>query len=287
MAGRLPMLNTIVLGVVVPMLVCSAVLILAWWLRDRGCLIRATALGLGYLSCQLIVDGWPAFPPHETWQGLFALVVGAMMIGGIDAVGRRPLILRLIGAAVLAGTIGWLIVLPNQEHLWVHRTTLAASLVLWLFSMQSITSRSRGASVSLPLCVALVGVSLVLVLSGNAKLAQLAGGAAACLGGATLVAWWRAEAGLGCESIAVAGVLTIGLAYSGYSLSFSGVPVWAYLVAVAAPLAVWVGALPRSRKLGGWKVVTLTTLITVLISGIAVVGAFIAWRADLANDPYF
>ena len=76
------MLNTIVLGVVVPMLVCSAVLIVAWWLRDRGCLIRATALGLGYLSCQLIVDGWPAFPPHETWQWLFALVFTVAGGGG-------------------------------------------------------------------------------------------------------------------------------------------------------------------------------------------------------------
>ena len=275
------------LGAVVPMLLCGAVLIVAWRLRDRGCLIRAAALGLGYLSCQLIVDGWPAFPPHETWQGLFALVVGAMVIGSVDAVGSRPLILRVIGAVVLAGAIGWLLVLPNQEHLWIHRTTVAASLLLWLFSMQPITSRSRGASVSLPLCVALVGVSLVLVLSGNAKLAQLAGGAAACLGAATLIAWWRAEAGFGGESIAVAGVLTIGLAYSGYSLSFSSVPLWAYLVAVAAPLAVWVSALPQSRKLGGWKVVTFTTLITLVISGIAVVGAFIAWRADSANDPYF
>ena len=205
MAGRLRMLNTIVLGLVVPMVVCGAVLIVAWRLRDRGCLIRATALGLGYLSCQMIVDGWPAFPPHETWQGLFALVVGAMVIGGIDVAGRRPLILRVIGAAVLAGMIGWLLVLANQEHLWVHRITLAGSILLWLVSMQPITSRRRGASVSLPLCVAFVGVSLVLVLSGNAKLAQLAGGAAACLGAATLVAWWRAAAGLGCESIAVAG----------------------------------------------------------------------------------
>ncbi len=281
------MLTTIVLGVVVPMLVCGAVLIVAWRLRDRGRLIRATALGLGYLSCQMIVDGWPAFPPHETWQGLFALVVGAMMIGGIDAVGRRPLILRVIGAAVLAGAIGWLLVLPNQEHLWIHRTTVAASLLLWLLLMQPIVSRSRGALVSLPLCVAFVGVSLVLVLSGNAKLAQLAGGAAACLGGATLIAWWRVEAGLGGESIAVAGVLTIGLAYSGHSLSFSSVPPWAYLVAVAAPLAVWVGALRQSRKSGGWKTVALTTLITLLISGIAVAGAFIAWRADSVNDPYF
>ena len=122
---------------------------------------------------------------------------------------------------------------------------------------------------------------------GDANLAQLAGGAAACLGGATLIAWWRAEAGLGCESIAVAGVLTIGLAYSGYSLSFSSVPAWAYLVAVAAGLAVWVGALPQTRKLGGWKAVTLTTLITLVISGIGVVRAYIAWRADSANDPYF
>ena len=281
------MLNTIVLPVVVPMLICGAVLIIAWRLRDRGRSIRAAALGLGYLSCHIIVDGWPAFPPHETWQWLFALVVGAMVIGGIDAVGRRPLILRVIGAAVLAGMSGWLIVLANQEHLWMHRTTVAALLLLWLFSMHPITSRSRGASVSLPLCVAFVGVSLVLVLSENAKLAQLAGGAAACLGAATLVGWWRAEAGLGCESIAVAGVLTIGLAYSGYSLSFSGVPAWAYLVAVAAGLAVWVGALPQSRKSAGWKAVTLTTLITLAISGIAVVRAYIAWRADSANDPYF
>ena len=99
--------------------------------------------------------------------------------------------------------------------------------------------------------------------------------------------WQRAEAGLGRESIAVAGVLTIGLAYSGYSLSFSSVPLWAFLVAVAAPLTVWVSVLPPSRKLGGWKVVTFTTLITLVISGIAVVGAFIAWRADSANDSYF
>ena len=113
MAGRVRMLNTIVLPVLGPMLVCCAVLIVAWLLRDRGRLIRATALGLGFLSCQMIIDGWPAFPPHETWQWLFALVVGAMVIGGVDVVGRRPLILRVIGAAVLAGMIGWLLVLAK------------------------------------------------------------------------------------------------------------------------------------------------------------------------------
>lgn len=275
----------LVLPILVPTVVCAVVLILGQRLWRRvGSAWIAIGLAAGFLACQVLVDGLPAIPPRESWQWLCLLVLGAIAVGFVDMPRRLSAFLWVMVPVLFAGGCGWVLVLAGQDHLWLHRLTVAAALLVWMAALHPIAGRARGTSLSLPLCMGFIGTSLILVFSGSAKLAQLAGGFAACLGALAVLAWWRPSMALGRESIAVAGVLIVGLLYSGYSLSFSGVPLWTYTVAAAAPLAVWVVALLPANRPSGWKAVSAATLVTIVVSGIAVAGAYIAWRTEAIND---
>lgn len=296
MSEQTSFFETMVLPILVPFAVCAMVLLvfLAFgrsWRRSGtasdGVATGAIGLGAGYLACHVLVDGLPAFPPHENWQWLIFLAASAMVIAFVQALGRWLALVRLIAAIFLAGAGGWLLVRTNQDHLWAHRATIAAAMLLWFVALEPIAGRARGASLSLPLCCALISVSFVLILSGNAKLAQLAAGFAASLGAATILAWRWPLLGLGRGMVIVAGVLLIGLLFSGYSLSFSTVPTWAYVVAAAAPLTTWIGALPPLRNIKPWQSTAIITATTIVVSGGAVVGAFLAWRAASMNDASY
>lgn len=293
MSAQTSFFETMVLPILVPFAVCAMVLLVFGrpWRRSGtaidGVATGAIGLGAGYLSCHVIVDGLPAFPPHENWQWLIFLAASAMVIAFVQAIGRWPGRVRLIAAILLAGAGGWLLVRTNQDHLWAHRATVAAAMLLWFVALEPIAGRARGASLSLPLCCAFISVSLVLILSGNAKLAQLAAGFAASLGAATILGWRWPLYGLGRDMVIVVGVLLVGLLFSGYSLSFSTVPTWAYVVAAAAPLVTWIGALPSLRSIKPWKSTAIVTATTIVVSGVAVVGAFVAWRAESMNDASY
>ncbi len=290
MIAQTSFLATMAIPILVPFAVCAIVLLAFGrsWRRSGtaidGVATGAIGLGAGYLSCHVIVDGLPAFPPHENWQWLVFLAASAMLIAFVQALVRWPALVRLIAAIFLAGAGGWLLVRTNQDHLWAHRVTVGTAMLLWFVALGPIAERARGASLLLPLCCAFISVSLVLILSRNLKLAQLAAGFAASLGAATILACRWPLFGLGRGMIIVAGVLLIGLLFSGYSLSFSTVPTWAYVVAAAAPLATWIGALLPLRNIKPWKSTAIVTATTIVVSGVAVVGAFIAWRAESMND---
>lgn len=285
MSTQTSFFETMVLPILVPFVVCAVVLLVfvafgRLWRHSGtgsdGVATGAIGLGAGYLTCHLLVDGLPAFPPHENWQWLIFLAASAMVIAFVQALGRWPAFVRLIAAILLAGAGGWLLVRTNQDHLWAHRATVAAAMLLWFVTLEPVAGRARGASLLLPLCCAFISVSLVLILSRNLKLAQLAAGFAASFGAATIVAWRWPLFELGRGMVIVAGVLLVGLLLSGYSLSFSTVPTWAYVVAAAAPLATWIGALPPLRNIKPWKSTAIVTATTIVVSGVAVVGAFIA-----------
>lgn len=296
MSAETSFFETMGLPILVPFAVCAIVLLVfvafgrSW--RHSGTASDAVAtgaigLGAGYLTCHVLVDGLPAFPPHENWQWLIFLAACAMVIAFVQALGHWPARVRLIAAILLAGAGGWLLVRTNQDHLWAHRATIAAAMLLWLVALEPIAGRACGASFSLPLCCAFISVSLVLILSGNAKLAQLTAGFSASLGAATILAWRWPLFGLGRGTVIVAGVLLVGLLFSGYSLSYSTVPTWAYVVAAAAPLVTWIGALPPLRNIKPWKSTAIVTATTIVVSGVAVIGAFIAWRAESMNDASY
>ena len=293
MSAQTSFFETMALPILVPFAVCALVLLAFGrsWRRSGtasdGVATGAIGLGAGYLTCHVLVDGLPAFPPHESWQSLIFLAASAMVIAFVQALGRWPARIRLIAAILLAGAGGWLLVRTNQDHLWAHRATVAAAMLLWFVVLEPIVGPARGASISLPLCCAFISVSLVLILSGNAKLAQLAAGFAASLGAATILAWRWPLFGLGRGMVIVAGVLLVGLLFSGYSLSFSTVPSWAYVVAGAAPLATWIGVLPPLRNIKSWKSTAIVTATTIVVSGVAVVGAFIASRAESMYDASY
>lgn len=270
------------LAVAAPAVVCGGLLLVAWrpWRRDApiagGAWGGVIGLGAAYCLGHAVLEGRPAFPPKEAWHWLAYLVVAAMVIGLLDAMNRWGARARLGAWVVLAGLTGWLVVLPAAGHAWLWRAGLAVAVFGWLSIINAYANRVEGASLPLSLCFAASGASVLLLLSGNAKLALLAGGVAASLGTTTVVTWWRPSASLARGSATVLAVIIPGLLYSGYSLSFSEIPIWAYALAAAAPMAAWARQVRPISRLAGWQATIVAVIASLAATLIAIAGAVAA-----------
>ncbi len=278
------MATLILVGLVLPVVVCAATLLGAWrpWRPDMPIGGRlwggAVALGLAFVPAFLAVERWPGVPPHVTWHWIAWLVPVAMIAGVVDALVRWPRPLRLLGAATLAAVCGRALVGDWVDHAWPWRGMTAAVIAVVAVSVNAAAERRPGASVPLSLCVAALGASVVLISSGSAKLAQLAGALAACLGVAVVLAWWRPIVSLSRGGTAVVSVLLPGLVLSGYFSSFSEIPPWVYVLAAVAPAFTWPAALIRLEGLRAWQatairfaVVSIPVAITVTVAALVLI----------------
>ncbi len=284
------MATLILVGIVLPVIVCAATLIGAWgpWRPEtpRRLWPGAVALGLAFVPAFLAVDRWPGLPPHVTWHWIAWLVPVAMIAGVVDALIRWPTPLRLLGAVALAAMCGRALVGDWVDYPWPWRGVTAAVIAAVAVSVNVATDRRPGAAVPLSLCVAAVGASVVLIGSGSAKLAQLAGALAACLGVAVVLAWWRPTVSLSRGGTAVVSVLLPGLVLSGYFSSFSEIPPWVYVLAAVAPAFTWPAALIRLEGLRDWQATAIRVAAAALPVAITVAVAAMALIRRETDSAY-
>ncbi|MHC4416480.1 MAG: hypothetical protein ACYS0G_14505 [Planctomycetota bacterium] len=278
------LLETLFLGVVVPAVVCGAFVIAARrpWRRKAppadGRWGSAAGLGAAFLLAFFALEGRPGLPPHESWQWLAYLVPAAVAVGIVEAAALWPVAVRWSVRLALAAAAGWLLVGDWVERYWLWRLVGGGAVLALLAGLDCSAERAPGPSLPLSWCVAAAGAGALLLESQNAKLAQLSGALAASLGVMVALAWWRPAASPGRGAIPVFAVLLPGLLLSGYFLTFSEIPGWVFVLAAAAPLAVWSGRLLGSDRLrpglaGALRVaavaaVTIAALVIALAAGL-------------------
>jgi hypothetical protein len=286
------MTKLLLLGMVLPVVVCAATMIGAWrpWRPDAsiagGLWAGAVALGLAFVPAFLAVEQWPGLPPHVTWHWLAWLAAIAAVAGVTDAMVRWPTAVRLLGAATLAAVCGRLLVGDWVDHAWSWRAVTAAVVAVVAVLVNVAAERRPGAAVPLSMCVAALGASVVLLGSGSAKLAQLAGALAACLGVAVALSWWRPNVSLSRGGVAVIAVLLPGLVLSGYFSSYSEIPPWVYVLAAVAPVAAWPAALIRLEGLRAWQATTIRVAVASIPVAITVAVAVLALIRREADSAY-
>ena len=257
-----------------PALACGVALLIAWrpW-RPGGALAGGrwgSALGLGacFLIAFVAAERWPPLPPLENWHWLAYLAIAATLWGGVEASGRLPAGV-LAGRLVLAVLAGWLITGSWVDHHWSWRFICAGCIIVLAEGMGELAPRARGSAVALSLCLGAAGAGALLVLAQQARFGQLAGALAGGLAIAVALSWWRPQITLAPGGIVVYAVLVCGLLYSGFYVSYSEVPSWAYMVAALAPLAAWVGEWGPVARLRPWgRTGVRAAAVVVVLAGV-------------------
>lgn len=267
--------RTIWLAGILPATVCAAVLVLVWrpWRQPPATITRAAGSSLAFVAALTVsagmLLGWPRIPPAESWQWLVYLgLLGALPGLAGSASGGLGVCTALASAAAGA----WWIVPKWQEPRgwWV---AALAGTVMITFSLEPLARRRQGFGLPLTLFALSIASSAVLLLSGNLKLALLAGIIAACCGAAAVIGIWDRSFSLAGGPAGIVAIMLPCLLMSGQLLHYSEIPNYAFYLPVLSLLALWVGEIGWIRRLGGLKsgaITLLVALIPLLVCGVEV-----------------
>jgi hypothetical protein len=149
--------------------------------------------------------------------------------------------------------------------------------VLALGTLGPLAHRRPGPLVPLLTALAAGGGAFVLERSGNALFAHLAGVSAAALLGVAVAAGLARGRAVAHGALPVAAALLPALMAEGCFHNFSDVPKASFILAAAAPVGLWVGALPGLRSARfRWVAETVAVLLPLA----AAVGLALAHAAD-------
>jgi hypothetical protein len=171
----------ILLGVVLPTIVSSAILVIGRFIaRASADWIAPLAISVAFASGFVGLIGWKSFPPVDSvdWFPFLVLVLGAFAIAGarwrLPTWGRR---MTFVFEAVLAvALLAWPLV-RNAEHPAREVGLLAAivaALVLSWYSIERV-SGDDGGWPAVELCCAIGLAAITLMMSSSKKLGQLGG----------------------------------------------------------------------------------------------------------------
>lgn len=258
--------------------------------RAAAALAGAFGVGLGFLAAYLAL-GWAPLRPEEGWHWLAYLpFLGVpIVLLSLPSLARAVHIFLLAAAAMGAAwllTPQWEDFLPERS-LWlviVWGTIFLAASGWWSGEYESLP---KGAEVGgdafllgwgVPVFAAAAGV---LMLSGNAKLAQLMGAGAALAGAGALGACCCVPRGAALGMIPGLAILLGGLLWQGKFHSFSEVPAVCYgLPPIGLAL---LGPAARLRCCGRWGAHLAAALLVLTSAGAAV---FWAWKVSGGGDEW-
>lgn len=234
----------------------------------------ALALAGGYIAGHWGLAGGPLSPNNDVSQLLMYLAAGGGLIGAVEARWRPPVALRwAIRLAACAASAG-LLLRPllaqggSAPQLALAIGTVAAGMVAVWSLIEGATEREPGPALGLALLFWIVAGAGVLVLSGTATVAQLAGALAAALGGLWVVTWrWSARGRL--ASIApVLGLVAVG--QWGIGLLYAELPKASFVLLVLAPLGLVLVQLPALARRGPFTRLALRLVFVAMLVGPAV-----------------
>ncbi|MHC4977983.1 MAG: hypothetical protein ACYTGT_03025 [Planctomycetota bacterium] len=279
------MLKPLLLGLLVPALVCGAFIVAAARPRLDGGPARGqwgglVGLTLGYLIAHVAVAGWPPLQPVDVTDWIPHAAVAAMVVGLIAWLWPRAVGLHWCLRFALAAGAVVVVTLPTMRHTWTTVQSVIVLLVLvpamlatWI-SLDGLARRMSGPALALILLILSGAGSIALVVSKTAKLGQLCAALAAMAGAGLVVAWWNRRSSLGAGAAGVAAVLLGYLWLEGYL--YAELPVASAILLAAAPSAAWVAALPAVRKLAPWQVACVLAAAVLMPTAAALVIAVVA-----------
>jgi hypothetical protein len=283
------MLRPLLLGLLVPALVCGAFIAAAGRPgpdggppRSRGGGQWGGLLGLtaGYLIAHVTVAGWPPLRPIDVTDWLPHAALAALIVGCVTLLWPRGAALHWCLRFAVASAAVVVVTMPMIRHTWTTSQSVIALLVLgpalfatWV-SLDALGRRVSGAGLGLILLVVTGAGSVALVVSRTAKLGQLCAALAAMAGAAVVVAWWKRRSSLGVAAAGVAAMLTGYLWIEGHL--YAELPAASAILLAAAPSAAWLGFVPVVRKLAPWQTVSAQAAAVLVPAAAALVIAIVA-----------
>ncbi len=283
-----------VTGMVVPALLAAIVLALTIRPWRKSCSIHSMHLGwalailVGFGTGYFVTLGWPHAPMVAVdYLGLVALIAVVVQLG--VNLSNCPSWVVPIARSILAIALTPLLLISYIEHSWS-----ASEIVLWLSALclasvaiqGLMTALSHRAGRDLPV---VLGVCAGAVGLANLMSAWETGGqlgltlAAAIFGGAAIAMLMSCKIAARGVTIVVMpiylGLLVIGHFYN----SLVG---WHAIVLAIAPLAAWVGEIPKLKSKSAPWVIAIVRLVCVGIILLAVLFPVVFAFIESMSDEY-
>lgn len=277
-------IELILRGIVLPAVVTLVVLALAsrpWRRRrERGPGWAApVAIGGGFLAGFAALFGWPGLPPGEHWQRIIYIGCLAIVAGAVETTPRRAAALRWLVRVAVIGIIAWGVVPDWKELADTRMVWMAVAGGMVCFGWVSLRRAGRSGRTLSPLVslfVIVSAISLVMLQSRNARLAQAAGVLAAAIAASGVACGWK-RAGLSWGAAApVIASLATALALNGWFYNYGAVPVASFVLAGLSPASVGLCGMGAIGRLSGWKRWAVDFAIAVAPVGVAVGLAMVA-----------
>lgn len=239
-----------------------------------------TAAGL--ISAQVIIAGWPDFPPIDIAHWFPFVAFAAALLCIYDTIKGDSRIAHGLHMAIIAMVLWFFGVAPTRG---LPLSLIIGILASWLgsawiwYQVVKATRRAPGAGWPLAMMTGSTLLSLSLVMSYNAFLGQLAGALAAAFGAITAVALVFRRFSLGPGALTPTLAAWIGLTLSGYL--WASLPLGAAILLGVSPLA---GAL-ATRDGEGSSLGFSRALLVVLAVGL-VAGAGVLWTYLAVGGAY-
>jgi len=278
-------MHELLTGVVVPAVVTAVVLLPALGALRRGAArwVGAAAVGLGFTAGFFACSGWAPYPPTEHWRWIAAMALLAALAAGVQSASAIPRIGRVLTVLAAIVVFGWLVVpgFPDLAAVRLGWRIAAAFALLVLWVAPAWVSRDLGSrTTALILWLHAAGLAGFLVAAHTARLAQLAGVSAACMGVFVLLALWRPAWPLPQSILPLGCTIALGLALLAYFYDASGTGQTPYLLAGIAPITLAVGRVLRVERLGGWRSGLINIVLLLIPLGVAIA---LVLRADAAT----
>lgn len=258
----MPGLNELLFGVLVPALVCGLLLAAVWSSRASGVNesharrgLQALALAAGVLAAYHAVAGMPVLPSANRrlaaldWVPWLVIAVALVSLVQTTRAGRRvPLVLCTAFSCALVVVMSFASQFANGPRSLAPLVCAVVLFIAWR-STEGLARRITGPGVPAALLVVATGTSLAALFSSSAKIAQISGGLAACLGAAVVVALWNPLLCIAGGGVAVT-LTVLGSCWIN-AIHYAELPPLAGVLLVVALLAPWAVRLWRFDASGG------------------------------------
>lgn len=281
----MPPVQDILLGIVVPAVVCAAILLAAWqpWRRAAprdGRWAGAIAIGIAYAIAYAKLVGDFQWPPTSADNWIVYLMPAAMVGGVLFCAFPLPPWARVVAVAALAVVLIWLLLRPlvGSEFSgaaaagWIAAGALAMNL--WWVAINQLAR--YGPRLLAPIVLILTAGGGAAILADNGLLQRgglVLGAMTAILAASAVVAAMSPRFRLaGGGTLAATLVLFGTLLYGYYYIYPDPAPrlIGAMGIVLAAPLLAWVAWLPGIRRRGAWLRGAIAVAVVLLGVGAAI-----------------